>query len=175
MEKRIEVWVLILIIFTGLAYGYYEYVLKEQIADIQRYQKLVEERRSERDTLYDIKQNKQAKLDKIAKRQAELAELDKAVPDSDDSADFNIQLYYIIKNLGLNVKNVEPGDIITANGYSGKNIRVMVNGSRNDIANFVDFLKKYPRKIKITSANIKVLNVNELQVEMNIQVFFIKA
>lgn len=164
-----------LILFTGLAYGYYENILKKQIADIEKNEKLIEQRQSEKTILKDIKQNKQAKKDAIVKDQIELDKLDKAIPDSGDLAGFNIQLYYIIKDRGLDVKNVEPGNVTVQKGYSSQDIGVSFNGNKKDIAGFIDYLKQYPRKIKIKDVKIKALNVDEMQVDMTIQVFSANA
>ena len=175
MDKKIEIWVLAVILFAGLTYGYYENILKKQIADIEENKKLIEQRQSEKSILSTIKQNKKSKMDTIARGQGELDKLDKAIPDLGDLADFNVQLYYIVKDRGLDIKNVQPKNITIQNGYASQDIGVSFNGNKKDIAGFIDYLKQYPRKIKIKEVKINVLNVDELQVDMTIQVFFIKG
>ena len=176
MDKKTQVFILAFLLLIGLGYGYYEFVFSGQLEQIKRAEAMVIKNQSDIIELRQIQQNKESSLNKIDSLNKELVEINKALPDTSDLANFNIELYYLIKQQDVNITSVEPGNINDEKEYGCKSqdIDISMEGNTKDIAEFINYLKQYPRKVKIKAADIKVLNVEQVQMDMTIQVFFLK-
>lgn len=172
-KRRIEILIFVLILLAGWIYGYYKYVLSNQLSKIKDYKQKVESSQVSIKTLREIKNNKKGTLDKISVMEKELETLNKAIPDFNNGTDLNLQIYYAIKARGLTMKNLEPQNITMSKGYGYQNISVNVSGKRKNITEFIKFLQDNPREIKINEAVIRLKSIDELEVNLKLQIFFI--
>ena len=175
-KRKIELLILAVILAGGLAYGYFELILRSQLAQISDTKLQIEIGQSDLKKLRQIKSNTKDTQDRIAGLEEEIKALDATIPDYGGVSEFNLQIYYTIKARGLTLNNLEPQKSETGTAgipYRYQDININVVGNRKQVVDFIEYLEKNTRKVKIKEAAIKVVNAEELNAVIKAQVFFI--
>lgn len=175
-KTKVELLILALILAGGLTYGYFELILRSQLADISDTKIQIETGQSDLKKLRQIKSDIKGTLDRITGLEEEIKALDTTIPDYGGVSEFNLQLYHTIKARGLTLNNLEPQKSETGTAgsqYGAQDININVVGNRKQVVDFIKYLQKNSRKVKIKEAAIKVVNAEELNAVIKAQVFFI--
>lgn len=173
-KNKIETILFIMLLIGGLGYGYYKYVLSGQIADINAKKKVVTVAQDQLESLRKISDDKKGKLREIAKMERQIVVLDKAIPQVANNYEFNMAIFNKIKAYGLNIKNLEPQNPITANGFESQIVNISVSGRRDKVLEFIKYLQDNERKIEIKEATIREVNANELEVVLKVNTYYVK-
>lgn len=182
MEKRnsrfinINKPVLILIILVGIFF-YYKFILSVQLNDISKLKSEVENSETYLKKLNEIKNNKKDTLDKLSQMEKELEFLDRIIPNSKDTSEFNLQIYHVLKEQGFVDPIINPQSIKEVKGTSGftcnyQEIEIEFSGSKQKVLEFLEYLKKMTRKVRICEAKFNIKSIEDINANLRIEVFF---
>lgn len=173
-KRNLEITIFILIIFSAIAFGYHKYIFSEQLsviksekADLKQNQDILEE-------LKGIINDKDVKIERIATLEKQVEKLDEAVPDTTNTSQDNLKLYYAMKERDLKINNYSQ-NVESKNGYNTQITSIKLGGKRGNVIDFINYLQENSRKYKISEATIRIQNVEDLDVTMKVETYFIKS
>ena len=174
-KQRVKYLIFALLLLGGLTYAYYENILSSQLKKVSEISKTKEQSQSELNKLREIHKNRKAVLNGISGMEEELELLNKSIPDSSDAYNFGFEIYNTLKKWGFTKGTPHPKDMINNGEYFSQSFELEISGERTKLLDFIKYLQKHPRKIKIKQASIKVKNAEELDVTLVIEVFYMKS
>lgn len=174
-KKRVQYLIFALLLLGGLTYAYYENILSNQLEKVSEISKTKEQSQSELNKIREIHKNRKAVLNGISGKEEELELLNKSIPDSGDAYNFGFEIYNTLKKWGFSKGIPHPKDTVNSGEYFSQSFELEISGERTKLLNFIKYLQKHQRKIKIKQASIKVKNAQDLDVILVIEVFYMKS
>jgi len=159
-KEKIQKIVLMVLVFCGVCYGVYEYYLSISNEKIQMLSEEYKEK-YERTKKFEVwsKQKDQAKK-MIVEYENQIKELDKIVPSKNESSNFTMEIYKMIKDGNIKADNV---DMSFPQGNEKCNITrfsIQLSGTLDEIKAAVNYFKGFDKKLMIKNFNVQANPAN---------------
>lgn len=175
-KNRVQKLIFGILVVSGIGYAYFTYVFSNQVIKIDTFQVKIEEKAKKLSELDMIRKDIKGNTDKLSKMENELKDIGKQIPNANQINQLNLELYYYVKAHNLQISNLEAQGKETEAGkkYGKQPIRVNVTGKKQDIIDFINYLKASPIKMKITQGDLRIISVEEWSLNMKVETYYMK-
>jgi len=173
-KERAQKLIFLILVVLGIGYAYYTYVFCSQVAQIDELQTKLEEQNKKHTELDMVRNNIKGYTDKLANMNKELEEIDKEIPNTNNINQLNLNLYYYVKSHNLKITNLEAQGKETdeSKEYGKQPIQISVAGKKQDMIDFINYLKRNPIKMIIENCSVKIMSVEDWSIEMKVNTYF---
>lgn len=175
-KDKVQKFILFILVVSGIGYAYFTYVFSAQVMKIDDFQTEIEEKTTKLSELDMIRKDIKGNTDKLSNMGKEMEEISKQIPKANQINQINLELYYYVKSHNLKISNLEARGKETETGkeYGRQPIKISVTGKKQDITDFINYLRASKVKMKITNCSVRIINVEEWSLDMNVDTFFMK-
>lgn len=176
-KSKAEKIILVLLVLGGVLYGYYRYFLVSQLNEIKRLESEVLSKNESYKSVIEIRKDTEGFEKKLEEKQEELKSLNKKILNEDDKEQFNMDIYNYLKEHQLKTINNDPKqkDKTDEMEYNQYALFVRISGKKENIIEFIKYLKGMERKVRISNFALKVLNSEEWEAEMDVEIFYMDS
>jgi len=176
-KKRVQKLIFLILVVLGIGYAYYTYVFCSQVAQIDKLQTTLEEKNKKCAELDMARNDIKGYTDKLANMKNELEEIDKELPNANHINQLNMNLYYYVKSHNLKITNLEAQGKETNKNkeYCKQPIQISASGKKQDMINFINYLKRNPIKMIITNCSVKVMSIEDWAIDMKVYTYFMNV
>jgi len=159
-KEKIQKIVLIVLVLLGVGYGVYEYYLSISNDRIQMLSEEYKEKyeRTKKFEVWSQKRDQAKKM--IIEYQNQIKELDKIIPSKNESSNFTMEIYKMIKDGNIKADNVDMSFPKENKKYNITRFSIQLSGTLDEIKATVNYFKGFDKKLIIKNFNVQANPAN---------------
>lgn len=172
-SKR-ELILLIILVFAGLGYCFYQFIYVAQTNELINLETQIVSKKA---NLEALKANNGKELDylnKIKDINAEIRSIEKKVPYIKDIPGLIVEIYYMILENNLDSESISFTTVKQDEKFDSFNISFQVTGNKDDVYYFLTDISDFKRELAINSINYTPIGQHYLRTDLSIKVYLFK-